>query len=211
LAGTDIDYLSIHYYSEGIDPKADRDAYIRKGRSFDAYLGGIVAAIKSTPGAEQVRIALDEWGWTSEPDQVAALYCATVLNCLSRVAPYVQIACKVSVVNPQATIQRVGQRVMTNPMYGIFQLFNRVHRSTAIAAHCDGDEIDVSAYKDGEGLSLIAANTAGDRRSVDVELGVRGPLTLHRIGALGIESDRMSGTRVDLDGLEVIAVEAATT
>src|SRR5204863_6231252 len=151
----------------------ERGAYLDAARGFADALRPVIEAIKTTPGGEHVRLSLDEWGFTfPEQGWQPALFTAMVLNVLGRLAPYVEIGGKVTLVNPSATMQRIGQTVTTHEQYRVMQLFNQHHRSSSVVADSDSDEIDVSAYSDDDGVSAIIANTSTEPRTVTVDLGV---------------------------------------
>jgi alpha-N-arabinofuranosidase len=153
-AGDAFDYLSVHHYAGHADaPFADPEEYVAAGRAFEDRLTRLVAAIRATPDAGHVRLALDEWGWAYGNDPAGIAFTASVLAACVRLAPYVAVGGHCCVVNPGAVVERTGERVTRTRLYDVFQLFDRAHRDEALHAECDDPALGVCAFADPTGAA----------------------------------------------------------
>ena len=93
-----IDMLQIHHYT----PEDRARDHRRRGRlaqdrlarrGFDELFAKIRADIASVPGAEHVRVCLDEWGW-GRAGHTGAVFMAGCLNSMHRAAPLVQLGAR---------------------------------------------------------------------------------------------------------------------
>lgn len=209
LVGPIIDLLSVHHYSGRLEP-FDIGTYLAQARDFETVLGRVVAAIRSTPGAGHVRIALDEWGWTPTPmGPVSAVFCACVLNAVSRLAPHVELGGHCCVANPMGVLTRRGERLERSPMYDLFHLYATLHRGTAHRVDGVPAEVDAIAYTDDSGTSLIVANTTDADVTVELPFTDAGEVRLHRVGAQTQWDVPWHGSTVTIAGFQVVGVSVA--
>jgi len=197
LCGSDIDYLSVHHYSTVHDPSGDIAGYLQQGRGFEEAVGRVAEAIRTTPGAEHVRICLDEWGWThAAAAPVSTVYCALVLNACSRLAPYVAMGGHCCIANPMGVVERRGERVVRTRMYDLFHLYDRLFGDVALRVEGLPEALDGIAYgRHARGTTLLLASTSPEPQAVDVE---------------GVGRDRWEVTRIDAQGASTETLDAGT-
>lgn len=200
------DYLSVHHYAgHASAPFEDPEEYVAAGRAFEKRLGRLVTAIRKTPGAGHVRLALDEWGWADGRDPAGIAFTASVLAACVRLAPYVAIGGHCCLVNPGAPVERTGERVTRNRLYDIFRLFERAHRDRAVRVASDDETLAVCAFADPNGASVVLVN--GSRTGLHVEIeGLEPGSPVARVGDEGFEEGWLDGQSVALGPFEVAAV-----
>ncbi|HVE76391.1 MAG TPA: hypothetical protein VND22_06455 [Actinomycetota bacterium] len=171
IAGKDVDVLQIHHYSEEVH-ETDEAAATRKilsGRSFQVLLEAVKKELENSPADDNTQIALDEWGW-SRSNHIGAIYTAASLNGLHRVAPMVLIGNRSCVINADGVIRREGIKVIREPVYEIFRLYNMAHRPDAVLCETHGDdELDASALGGDGGVSLFVVNAGNATKKVRVD------------------------------------------
>ncbi|HET7571089.1 MAG TPA: hypothetical protein VFJ77_00300 [Gaiellaceae bacterium] len=207
-AGDAFSYLSVHHYSgDASTPFADPEEHVAVGRAFEQRLGRLVEAIRTTPGAGHVRLALDEWGWADGRDLPGAAFTAAVLAACVRLAPYVAIGGHCCLVNPGGGVERIGERVTRNLLYDIFGLFDRAHRDEAVRAESDDEQLSVCAFADAEGTSAVLVN--GSRQELAVAIaGMEPDSAVTWVRRDGVEHGEAAGGEVVLGPFEVASLGA---
>jgi alpha-N-arabinofuranosidase len=210
-AGPAIDLLSVHHYSRHFETPLDEDdvaAYLAEGRAFEAALDGVVETIRRTPGASHVRIALDEWGWAGPVQGLAgAAFTASVLNACVRLAPWVEIGGHCCLVNPGGVVERVGETVTPNLLFDVFRLYNVAHREHSLAVVSNSAAIDVAAYGDDAGCSVLLVNVSPESVAIRID-GIESDVRLECkvVGDHGTRSIQLASAEVDLGSCELALV-----
>lgn len=185
-AGPAIDLLQIHHYAPEVrgDDGAAATARILAARTFDTHLATTRKEIAAA-GADDVRVALDEWGWGRE-NHAGAMFNAVALNAMHRTAPLVALGSRSCAVNADGLVTRAGASVQRNDVYEIFRLYNEAHLPVAVAVDTDDDALDVSALADpaDDRLSVFAVNTSDATIEARiVSEGERRDATVHIVAA----------------------------
>jgi len=175
-----IDQLQIHAYTPDAGPAVtdgpSATHKIATAEVFDGWFEQCRQDIASVPGAEHVKVCLDEWGW-SRGTHAGTIFTAACLNAMHRAAPLVRVGSKAAVINVDGVLNRRGQTVVRTGTFDVFRAFNEAHLPESVAVEVSGEgeqALDVSALVDGNtgACSIFLVNRAPMPVPVELDAGV---------------------------------------
>lgn len=165
IAGDHIDMLSIHHYTEEVEP-GDADDATRKILSARAY-AEVFAQVRADIGDRDVRVAFDEWGFARET-HAGAIYAAWALVEQHRAAPLVGIGGRSCAINVDGLVTREGTELRREPVFQTYALMLDSHRNVAVACETENELVCASALVDADGLSVFVVNAGAEAVALEL-------------------------------------------
>jgi alpha-L-arabinofuranosidase len=188
LAGSQIDYLSIHHYYMENEMDGDPRNLMARPLHYERFYGEMRRWVRELVPQRRITLAINEWGLGLPTDRAhsieAALYAARLMNVFERNSDFIAMTAVSDLVNgwPGGIIQASRHGLFVTPIYLVNQLYREHQGAERLAVTVQSPTFNTTR----EGKNVPYLDVVASRNTNGSELFLKA-VNVHPTQALDVE------------------------